>query len=569
MMRLSNLIVLTALLLPAGLVSCNKENGGDGGSKTSVTVTATMSKYRIADDKWNYPIWNTQSSLSMAVVGKSDSYQAKPLDPAFGLFSFKGVQGPLNKSNELLCWTGPDGARASYDGTALSFEIPENQDGTASGRILAGKANYTTAGTGSKISLNDMGCVMYIALKQGSYSITGGTIRANGGENIAGKVSMNPSGWTCTASKASVSIQLKTPIDCRLHESYITVLLAPVTLSNGYDITLQTAEGGTISVKKAEPVNLEVSGAVYTEKATNDSVRKLIACGSDKVYLIDATKTTWGGSYKDGLMWTWSCTSVMSKCPGCKSSSHIDDVVICNDKKQLLVTCSNNGGWCVLLEPDYENDGKAELLFWTNIAPNAHSAELLPGGYIAVACSTDGGDCVQIYDIKKNNTVKGSYPLSSAHGVVWNEQSQRLYAVGGNNLQIYKWNASDGTLSLEKTLGTNSYATGLHDISLVDGNTLIMGSTKCALYKINEGTFTQVPWFNDAATKGIKSLNYNPYSDEIFYTYAVADTHEGGYDWSTQTIRYTDTPFSNYNINTEKKIKVSDINMYKVRVLNW
>lgn len=94
-----------------------------------------------------------------------------------------------------------------------------------------------------------------------------------------------------------------------------------------------------------------------------------------------------------------------------------------------------------------------------------HSSDLLPNDRVVLACSS-GADAncnkVQVYDLGQNNKVLCQYDLESAHGVVWNESTQRLYAIGGKSLKIYKlknWESDTPELE-EEPDGRNSQKLG-------------------------------------------------------------------------------------------------------------
>lgn len=171
------------------------------------------------------------------------------------------------------------------------------------------------------------------------------------------------------------------------------------------------------------------------------------------VYMIDAglaDETT----YKDAVTWSWDATEAAAVLGLDKSRcNHLDDCKPVDNGKKLLCTSSYN--WCVLLDI-----ATKEVLFHTTATPNAHSAELLPGNRIVVACSEGSGagnNSVQLYDISQPNRILYQSALGSAHGVVWNETTQRLYAIGGQSLQIYKlkdWETATPSLELEKTVQT-------------------------------------------------------------------------------------------------------------------
>lgn len=546
------------------LASCEEKEGNQS-SGSLLELNASLASYS-GPTGTQVPVWKSSSQLTVFNLSNGSSATAKAAMPEMSKSIFTMKMDGIEAGHE--CLAVAPGSNVILKGDKLQATVPVQQDGTMDKTIFAGRFTHTTGA--DDVVLNPIVAFISVNVADGNYSVSKVVVSTNSADDKFAGVCVYDDGLsTATCNQSSITVIPKDGASCSNGGATIPVMVAPCTLKDGFTVTVTTSKGEVVTTKVEGPVVLNAGSSMNTGAKPSDGGRSLLACGSTKVYLIKTENLKWGDSYTKGLKWSWDCTSIQGTCAGAKSTSHIDDVVLVNDKKQILVTCSNNNGWCVMLEPDYSTNGKATLLFWTNKATNAHSAELLPGGYVAVACSTDGGDCLQLYKVGNNNTVLSTYPLTSAHGAVWNEASQRLYAIGGNVLQIYTWDQSAGKLTLEKTVDSSSYATGLHDISLVDDNTLIMGSKKCALYKIKEGTFQQVTWFNSTTTNGIKSLNYNPVTNELFYTYAVAATHEGGYDWSTQTIRYTDTPFSNYNISLEKQIKVPDINMYKVRVMNW
>ena len=277
------------------------------------------------------------------------------------------------------------------------------------------------------------------------------------------------------------------------------------------------------------------------------------------VYMIDAGLADETG-YKNAVTWSWDATTAAATLGLAASRcNHLDDCKPVDNGKKLLVTSSYN--WCALLDI-----ATGEVLFHTTAAPNAHSAEMLPDNRIAVACSegsSSDNNKVQIYDIARPNLVLFQSELGSAHGVVWNETTQRLYAIGGQSLQIYKlkdWTSATPSLELEKTVQT-PYG-GLHDMSLVNSNTLCIGGRRAYLYDIGANQFTEMTLF--ASSTAIKSINYNDDTGELWYTDSTIP--EGSQAWSTQTIRYaTDRNGS----AATRTIKVPDLDMYKVRVMSW
>ena len=117
-------------------------------------------------------------------------------------------------------------------------------------------------------------------------------------------------------------------------------------------------------------------------------------------------------------------------------------------------------------------------------------------------------------------------------------------------------------MELEESVKTSSYVTGIHEVSKVDENTLLVAGNKAALFDAKTKKFTALPYFSGSTS--LKSVNCLASSKECWYTDAT--TPEGDFDWSTHTIRHTDSAL---NGTEQPSIKVDDINMYKVRVYHW
>ena len=170
---------------------------------------------------------------------------------------------------------------------------------------------------------------------------------------------------------------------------------------------------------------------------------------------------------------------------------------------------------------------------------------------------------VQVYDLGQNNKVLCQYDLESAHGVVWNESTQRLYAIGGKSLKIYKlknWESDTPELEEERTVETPKNS--VHDLTAVNSHSLCIAGKSAYVYNTASGTFSELTHFS--ACTALKSVNYNEDTGEAWYTDATVP--EGDQDWTTQTLRHT----SNVkNGEADLLIRIPDLSVYKVRVLRW
>jgi hypothetical protein len=292
------------------------------------------------------------------------------------------------------------------------------------------------------------------------------------------------------------------------------------------------------------------AGASAGKEAT-----QLLVCGDSMIYHINADVAVQKG-FNSSIIWQWDAKSVMNVIG--KDGLRLDDCKPVDNNSKILVTSSR--GFALVLEKETK-----EMLWYSSVSTNAHSAELLPGNRIAVACS-DKGDCIQIFDLAKSNTVLFSAPLTTAHGVLWNEKHQRLYAIGGNYLYIYKltdWETSSPKLTLENTISTYKIVNGTHDLTYVNEDTFLVAGQYAAFYDIPKGAFTQLPRFMNSTS--LKSVNYNITTGECWYVDAT--NPEGEFAWSSKTIHYTDDIQS--TSPDKKTITNVPINMYKARVLNW
>ena len=547
---------MTAALAALSLSCCDK-NGQDVSavSKASITVKPCRKSSGVSA-AFSFAATDRVRLLDVT-TGASDIQAPMNTGGDRSLFMFT-----LEKAaaGDLLVATLPADAEVEVEGKKIAYRIPEAQDGSDLVCPYVGWTRFSgDTYAGDEIALESRTALIRASIQKGSYSIVKAVLKANGGEKIAGKVTVDTDKGSYTPSAATVTVTLPAPLDCRTDPQVIPFFVAPSNLKSGISITFFTEDGKQVESKVNSQVTL-LSGEVYNTDPASVG-RQLIAAGGTKVYLFDEKMARDAGNYTAGLVWSWDSNAEKAKL---SRPDHIDDAKPVYDNKKLLVTSSYS--WCALV--DIETKG---LDFYATGVSGAHSAEVLPNDRIVVACS-DGGDMVALFDKSRSNTLIASYPLTSAHGVVWSDKTQRLYAIGGSSLQVYKLNdawASNPALILEKTIPSTGFVTGMHDMTAVDENRLIIGGSKLAFFDITTEKFTAITSYNKVA--GFKSVNYNPYTGEFYYTYAWEGYSEGSYTWSSHWIRYTDNLYNSFtpSIESQGVIRVADINMYKVRVFNW
>ena len=125
-----------------------------------------------------------------------------------------------------------------------------------------------------------------------------------------------------------------------------------------------------------------------------------------------------------------------------------------------------------------------------------HSAELLPDGNIAVACSTshtDAGDKLKIYEVDYTNfpatEAIAVYPLQSGHNVVWDRKNRMLWATAYTTLNGYAYGLKDGrpALTLRESLPLPEHAEDPHDLFPLYGERRLWMTTSDRLYKFDPG----------------------------------------------------------------------------------
>lgn len=273
--------------------------------------------------------------------------------------------------------------------------------------------------------------------------------------------------------------------------------------------------------------------------ALDSTVEEVIFCGDDKV-LIFSRRQPGDDFHKE---WEWTATN--SKGMPSEFVGYFTTIDECKPigEKCLLITSS--GGGAALVER-----GTRNTLFYARV-PNAHSAEYLPGGKIAVALSTaEGGNSVQIFDSMKPNKVLYSDSLYSGHGVVWVEEMESLFALGFDELREYKlkdWNSNSP--SLEMAASWKIPDESGHDLYLTSDHRLLFSTTNSA-WEFNLQSHEFAPFAPLENVKHVKSINYNAETKELIYT-------KGEISWWTHHVYFT---------NPTDTLVEENVKIYKSRI---
>lgn len=225
-------------------------------------------------------------------------------------------------------------------------------------------------------------------------------------------------------------------------------------------------------------------------------VRSILVCGGTKVHLVDPAKSQGETPH---IIWTWDAKEVKDLPDEYRNRffNSVDDAKPVRNGAQLLISSSSGG---MVLWDLKEN----RSLFYARV-PNAHSVELLPDGLIAAAASTHPeGNRVMLFDpTSGDNKPVATDALHSAHGTVWHEKRQTLFALGFDVLREYR--VDDKTLRPVKEWKIPGESG--HDLTLSpEGRRFFLTEhTGAWQFDIEEEAFSKIGEFPDA--ENIKSLN--------------------------------------------------------------
>ncbi len=246
----------------------------------------------------------------------------------------------------------------------------------------------------------------------------------------------------------------------------------------------------------------------------------LVVCGWDEVFVLElgpAPKKTWSWRAADRPELPEDYRSKFRTTDDCKPV----------DGDRILITASSDGA--ALVE---RATGRA--IWWAQCG-NAHSAELLPGGRIALACSVrEGtGNRLALYDLLVPEREVFSTELYSGHGAVWDGQRQRLWALGEKDLRAYRlldWESDRPSLELDVRYPLPD--DGGHELMAVPGSTQLIVSTTNGVWRFDRDARTFAPDPDLRDVHHVKSAVIHPGTGRLAYT--EAETPE----WWTSRIRF-------------------------------
>jgi hypothetical protein len=255
---------------------------------------------------------------------------------------------------------------------------------------------------------------------------------------------------------------------------------------------------------------LAVSGVIEPSRTTAERATHLVCAGGKEIFILDAGDLAKGTARK---IWSWTA-SPETGVPESRTKwfANLDDAKAVNDGKQVLISASNSGVALV--------DVATRKVTWMTTVRNAHTAEMLPGGLVAAASSI-GGDELLIFDPKSTAAEIPIFrtPLPSAHGLVWDDDSKTLWALGYDELRAYTITSNDrAKTQLELRKAHKLPGIGGHDLRSVPTSTGLLISNKEHVYIFDR----KKEQFTEHATLGkiekVKSIDVHPQTGQIVHS---------------------------------------------------
>lgn len=268
----------------------------------------------------------------------------------------------------------------------------------------------------------------------------------------------------------------------------------------------------------------------------------LLTCGAKEVVIVDVARSM-------KRVWTWTAAGSRGLPPEMAELYRTtDECKPVEGGRRVLVTSSSDGVALV----DRSTGG---VEFYATAA-NAHSAELLPGGRVAVAAShrAGGGDRLYVFDLKRSGQSVYDTELSHGHGVVWDEKRQILWALSGSDLRAYRLREWEGTTPGLLEVSRHPLPDGGgHDLYPVPGSPMLTVTTnaRCWLFDRGRREFKPHPELGERA--GVKSIAVNPLTGQTAFVQADRP------DWWSETLRF---------LKPARAFRVAGERFYKARWLH-
>lgn len=269
--------------------------------------------------------------------------------------------------------------------------------------------------------------------------------------------------------------------------------------------------------------------------------RELIVCGWDEVFILDASDP----GAEPHKIWSWRAADRPELPSSYRGKFLATDECKPVAGNRILITASSDGIALV-------DRATGKTTFWSQCA-NAHSAELLPGERIAVACSVreSGGNRLAVFDARTPERELFSTELDSGHGAVWDRGRKILWALAGRELRAHSladWDSQHPRLKLE-----SGYAlpdSGGHELIALHNSPLLAVTTNRSVWFFDRDSRKFTPHPELGGLPGVKGISIHPRTGQIAYVQA---DHP---NWWSDKIRF---------LKPDRTVRLQGQRLYKVR----
>ena len=262
----------------AGFFGAGCSNDDDPAREIASKVTLTLSKYYANNGAAVLPVWSRSDKAGLFVMDRNipETVYATPIQAGAqkSLFLFT-LNAPVHTAPTVIGFWPPD-ANLSCENGVLKTTIPTTQTGTVTPCLIGRATARLDAYEGCDMELSHLFCTMYVPV-WGSSAIRKMVVNADGGEAIAGEITVGTEDAAIGAAEKTVTVDFPTPLDCSKETQLVPVMIAPVTLSQGYTVTLTDTDGNSFQVGTTEPVTLEAGGRIDTDEALSPYVVEVMS----------------------------------------------------------------------------------------------------------------------------------------------------------------------------------------------------------------------------------------------------------------------------------------------------
>lgn len=287
-------------------------------------------------------------------------------------------------------------------------------------------------------------------------------------------------------------------------------------------------------------VRLILAAMALTVSGSLHAGERLIVCGGPEVFIIPADAERVAD--KDRL-WRWRAADSPEIPAELHTQFRTTDE--CKPASEAILITASSGGVALVRRKD------KKCLFYTS-AKNAHSACLVPKDRVAVA-SSHGGDEVLLFALNRSGAdvaPLARMKFDGAHGVVWDTDRGRLWALGTKELLLIELRSKDDGVDLAVDKKWALPTAGGHDLSSARDPRFLFVTTNTRVYHFDakEGRFEPLPKL--AEQPGVKSIDQHPQTGTFVYHQGTEKT------WWSDTIRF---------LEPARTLTLPDERLYKVR----